>query len=335
MLNLSDKFFSGIVEVESSKEVKDYVKVSSRKGFDKDLLTDTSRIPVTEDYKPIYKYLTEIRNLEPDEIDFVLSEISESELKITDTSVSNENICLKIENGEVKINDIPFSLVDFIDYGDSYNNGPVIDDIGTTFTILRSKKVLETNLRVALKIEFESKWDILSLTVSLDKNSTYLKFDFDWNNSQKNHLLEACFTLNSPIKEVFSEDMNLMIKRTFDPEYNTRENLPNERGKEVKTNSAPMQRGLLIDESDNNIGVVTKGLTQYEVFKNKLYIPILRATGSISNPQNPARTTPAGPPIETPSLQMIGKNHAEFYVFFGNQRAFEEVIGQVYNYIII
>ena len=28
MLNLSDKFFSGIVEVESSKEVKDYVKVS-------------------------------------------------------------------------------------------------------------------------------------------------------------------------------------------------------------------------------------------------------------------------------------------------------------------
>jgi hypothetical protein len=95
-----------------------------------------------------------------------------------------------------------------------------------------------------------------------------------------------------------------------------------------------MQRGLLIDEAKNNIGVVTRGLTQYEVAKNLLYIPILRATGVISNPQNPARTTPAGPPIETPALQMIGYNKAELYVFFGNQNTLDEVINQVYNYII-
>ena len=90
----------------------------------------------------------------------------------------------------------------------------------------------------------------------------------------------------------------------------------------------------MIDESLNNIGVITKGLTQYEVFKNKLYIPILRATGMISNPKNPARTTPAGPPIETSALQMQGKNKAEFYVFFGNETAFDEVLRQVYNYLI-
>ena len=95
-----------------------------------------------------------------------------------------------------------------------------------------------------------------------------------------------------------------------------------------------MQRGLLIDEEGNNLGVVTKGLTQYEVFKNGLYIPILRATGVISNPQNPARTTPAGPPIEVESLQQIGQNTAEMYVFFGNHNAFNDVIHQVYNYII-
>ena len=123
-------------------------------------------------------------------------------------------------------------------------------------------------------------------------------------------------------------------ERTFDSKYNIRENLPQDRGYEAKTNTAPMQRGLLIDETKNNIGVVTKGLTQYEVFKNKLYIPILRATGVISNPQNPARTTPAGPPIETPALQMIGENRAEFYVFFGNQNTLEEVINKVYNFVI-
>lgn len=95
-----------------------------------------------------------------------------------------------------------------------------------------------------------------------------------------------------------------------------------------------MQRGLIIDEAQNNIGIITKGLTQYEIFENNLYIPILRATGIISNPHNPARSTPAGPPIETPALQMMGKNNAEFYVFFGNQNAFNDVLSKVYNYLI-
>ena len=117
-------------------------------------------------------------------------------------------------------------------------------------------------------------------------------------------------------------------------EDNIRENLPNEKGIEVKNNTAPMQRGLLIDESENNLGIITKGLTQYEVFKNKLYMPILRATGVISNPLNPARTTPAGPPIETIDSQMMGRNKAEFYVFFGNQKDFEDVMNKVYSYII-
>ena len=129
--------------------------------------------------------------------------------------------------------------------------------------------------------------------------------------------------------------MNTLIKRVFDPTYNIRENLPKTKGVEAKTNTAPMQRGLLIDEEGNNIGIVTKGLTQYEINQNKLFIPILRATGQISNPKNPARTTPAGPPLEVDTLQMIGNANAELYVFFGNEKAFENTINQVYNYLII
>ena len=96
-----------------------------------------------------------------------------------------------------------------------------------------------------------------------------------------------------------------------------------------------MQRGLLIDEEGNNLGIITKGLTQYEIFENNLLIPILRATGQISNPQNPARTTPAGPPIEVETLQMLGKCNAEMYVFFGNQNDFNNTLNQVYNYVIV
>ena len=226
------------------------------------------------------------------------------------------------------------SLVDFADLGDSYNFGPKKNDNGTELKILRSKVILKTHLRAALKVDFEGVWDVITAIITLDKESTSLHFKFDWTNSQKNHLLNAVFELNQPIEEVFSEDMNTLIKRNFDSDYNIRENLPTTRGIEVKNNTAPMQRGLLIDEKNNNLGIITKGLTQYEVYKNYLYLPILRSTGVISNPQNPARTTPAGPPIPVESLQQIGRNIAEFHVFFGNQNAFEETLNKVYNYIV-
>ena len=334
ILNLSDRFYSGIVEFESSLPQDGYEIINQRKGFDKKLLTDTLRIPVTEDYTDIKTYIAEVKNIEPNEIEFIMPEAEESDLRITNNSIENNNISLKIRDKELLINDIPLSLVDFVDFGDSYNNGPKADDKGNTFRVLRSKILLNGKLRASLKIDFEGLWDIITLIVTLDKGANYLKFEFDWTNTQKNHLLEVQFKLPTAIREVFSEDMNTLIKREFDPEYDIRKNLPQTRGLEAKTNTAPMQRGLLIDESRNNLGIITKGLTQYEVYQNLLKLPLLRATGSISNPQNPARTTPAGPPIETPNLQMQGRNKAEFYVFFGNQNAFEDVLNQVYSYII-
>ena len=334
VINLSDRFYSGIVEFESSKEQTGYEKFQYRSGFDWDLLTDTQRIPVTEDYKRIYTYLAEIHNVEQNETEFIMPEYSDNDLIITENSIGNSKICLRIKNGEIFINSIKFSLIDFADLGDSYNNAPKPDDYGTEFKLLRTKVLFDGINRAVLKIDFEGVWDVIPLLVTLDKNSDYLKFEFDWSNTQKNHLLETCFELPAKINQVYSEDMNTLIKREFDSDYDIRKNLPKEKGKEAKTNTAPMQRGLLIDESENNIGIITKGLTQYEVFKNNLYIPILRATGMISNPKNPARTTPAGPPIETPALQMMGQNKAEMYVFFGNETAFEEVMSQVYRYII-
>lgn len=334
VLNLADKNYTGTLEFSSINQHKEFEKLYSKKGFDKKLLANINKIPVTEDYIDINQYLVNVENLEPDQIEFIMPEVGETDLYISDKLIKNDKIKLEINNGEILINETPFSLVDWIDLGDSYNHGPKLDDNGYEFKISRSRIILNKKNRVGLKIDFEGARDIVSLIVTLDKGADFLKFEFDWDNSQKNHLLEVCFSLKENIKQVYSEDMNLLIKREFDSEYNIREHLPNERGIEAKTNTAPMQRGLIIDEAENNIGVITKGLTQYEIFKNKLYIPILRSTGIISNPLNTARTTPAGPPIETPDLQMLGQNKAEFYVFFGNQNTFNDVMNRVYNYII-
>ena len=334
IINLSDKSFSGIIEFSSSQIIEGYDKIDFKKGFDKFLLTDTQRIPVTEDYTNIYTYLAEVENIKAGEIEFLMPAINKTDLKVSNNSIENSYINLKIENGIILINGVEFSLVDFSDLGDSYNFGPKYDDYGTKLKVIRSKISLNTQNRAAIKIDFEGAWDVISLVVSLNKKATFINFKFKWINSQKNHLLTSAFNLKKPIKEVFSEDMNQLIKRNFDSNFNIRENLPAQKGIEVKNNTAPMQRGFLIDEEGNNLGVITKGITQYEVFQNKIFLPLLRSTGIISNPQNPARTTPAGPPIEVESLQQIGENYAEFDVFFGNHNAFEEVLNQVFNYII-
>lgn len=335
ILNLSEKPFSGIVEFKSVNRQINFEKYSSQKGFDSKLLADINKIPITEDYTEIYSYVAEAKKIKPDTIGFLLPELNDTDLIVTANSISNDNIELAIIDNQVYINETPFSLIDYVDLGDSYNFGPKADDKGAEFKVYRSRIGTKTNNRASLKIDFEGRWDIVSLTATLDKGAHFISFKFDWNNSQKNHILQACFDLVAPIKEVYSEDMNTLIKRTFDSEYNIRENLPQEKGIEVKNNTAPMQRGLLIDEAENNIGIITKGLTQYEIYENKLFLPILRATGVISNPQNPARTTPAGPPLETPNLQMLGENSVEFSVFFGSQKDFENTLEQIYSYIIV
>ena len=335
ILNLSDRPFTGIVEFESAEPQDGYEKISFRKGFDSELLADTQRIPVTEDYTNIYKYLAEVENIKPNETEFIMPVFSQTDLNITNCSLENSNMSLQIKNEKIFLNGIRFGIIDFTDLGDSYNNAPDANDYGTEFRVLRSKIVMNTQSRAALKIDFESKWDVVSVVATLDKHSANIKLEYNWENSRKNHLLCAYYMLGDVISTVYSEDMNTLIKRTFDSDYDIRKNLPSQKGIEAKTNTAPMQRGLLIDEAINNIGVITKGLTQYEIFKNFLLIPILRATGQISNPQNPARTTPAGPPLEVEDLQMLGKNNAEMYVFFGNENAFYDTLNQVYNYIVV
>ena len=66
----------------------------------------------------------------------------------------------------------------------------------------------------------------------------------------------------------------------------------------------------------NGVGIITDGLKEIEIAQNTLAITLLRATGIISNPKNPARGTPAGPPIETPELQMLGEQRATFAFSF-------------------
>jgi alpha-mannosidase len=183
------------------------------------------------------------------------------------------------------------------------------------------------DLRVGLRIVTS----FFSVDVYLNKLSKLLNFKFKWVNLNTNKLWQVRFNLNKGVKEVFSEDMNMLISRKFDQNYDIRKNLPHEKGIEAKTNTAPFQRFVWT----NGLGIITKGLTEYEVSKNAIAITILRSTGLISNPDNPARTTPAGPPIEVNDLQMLGENHTEFSIGFFPVNDWVNYIEEIYPQTII
>ncbi len=326
-INIGDKPYSGIIEFESCDELIDLQMISKRKGFNNEILQDTQRIPVTEDYTDIYTYLAEVENIRPTELAILNPIDKETDLKVDDNSISNSKISLKVIGNNILINnDIQMELVDYIDNGDSYNEGPVKDDYGVSADIISTKKIMEGNLRCAIKI----KTSFFDVIVSLDKNSELLKFYIEWVNEDKNHLIQAKFVLNNDIECTYSEDFNELIKREFDCNYDIRQNLPKERGIEAKSNTAPMQRFVWT----NNFGIFTKGITQYEVFKDMISIPLLRATGVISNPHNSSRSTPAGPPLETPDLQMLRKNIAEFYIYNGDIDGYNRNLDKVFSEII-
>jgi len=276
---------------------------SVKKGFPAELLYDTNKIPITEDYTNIYTLLKEFH---PDG--------KPTDLAIDNSAIMNSNIRLEVVDGKINLYDKADKYENFIEFlrckdnGDSYNFGPVKDDVYEVAKIKSAKILVKGDLRATLRIVT----DFFAVDVSLNKQSKLLNFKIKWLNLLSNRLWQVRFNLPKPVKETASEDMNLLIKRKFDPNYDIRQNLPQEKGLEAKTNTAPMQRFVWA----NGFGVITTGLTEYEVYKNTLSVTLLRSTGVISNPQNPSRTTPAGPPIETPALQMKGENIAEFSIGF-------------------
>ena len=311
-----------ILEVERTTPLPEGQIIDTYQGFPSNILNDTMKIPVTEDYTTIYKMLREFH-----------SDNKPSDLAVSNNTLENSNIKLEVQDGKINLicgKNIYKNFIEFVRYrdeGDTYNFAPVPSDTGEIAQIRSSHVIMDGNLRCAIKVETS----FFGVIISLNKKSKLLNFKITWSNLLTNRLWQVRFNLDKPVKETQSEDLNELIKRKFDPNYNIRENMPKEKGKELRTNTAPMQRFVWA----NGFGVITKGLTEYEVYKNSLSITILRSTGIISNPKNPARTTPAGPPIRVVGAQQLGVNTAEFAIGFFDIKDWVYHIEEIYPETVI
>lgn len=282
-------------EFKTTKAIDGFNIIKKSLGFDSKILYDTQKIPITEDYCEIYTLKKTPENLPKVDLGFT-----------QDT---------------IKVNNINIQFVRYQDCGDTYNYGPSEDDMGEYAKILEVLKI-ENNDSFLVKTDF--------FNVILSRSDGLINFRIDWINNIKDHLWQVKFDLPEPVTYTYSEDLNAIIKREFDQNYDMRKNLPKTRGIEVKTNFAPMQRYV----GSQGLGIITKGLTEYEVKGNSILITLLRSTGIISNPQNPARSTPAGPPIEVPGAQLLGYNYAELFIGFFEPENYQKYIYIVFPQII-
>lgn len=279
--------------MQSKELIPEYKVVSKHFGVENSILYDTQKIPVTEDFTDIYtlKYSPAVK----------------SDLK------------LEVKNGKIFIsnsrNRVQVDFVRYKDDGDAYNFGAVKDDTGETADVHSFKNNIIKTSFFDIKIEY----------------GKLINFKIEWNNKLKNHLWQVKFTFKNLVTETFSEDMNSIIRREFDPYYDIHKHLPKSKGIEVKTNFAPMQRYV----GTQDFGVITYGLTEYEVKEKSLLVTLLRSTGMISNPNNPSRSTPAGPPIEVPDAQQVGYNCAEFSVAFFKPEEYQEYLNSVFPQILM
>ena len=282
-------------EFKSTEKLEGFNIIRQEGGFEDRILYDTQKIPVTEDYTQIYT--------------------------LQKRQTPQNEVQMEIREKELKINNIGIQFVRYQDNGDTYNYGPGAAYMGEFATILEVIRYDETD-SFLIRTDF--------FNVFLTRTENLINFRFEWNNQIKDCIWQVKFDLPNPVCKTFSEDMNMIIERDFDPNYNMRQHLPKERGIEAKTNFAPMQRYI----GAQGFGIVTKGLTEYEVFKNSISITLLRSTGVISDPKNSARSTPAGPPLEVPGAQQLGFNRTELSIGFFEPEDYLKYVHEVYPQIV-
>ena len=357
-VNLSNYTYEGVFSFFSDKKLPLPI-VGSKKTFPIEISNDIHNIPVQENYKKYYEYLSygEIKGLTIQAIPLCKTLQHDQIVKTTNKSIENSILLVKIkENGSIyiknKINGKEFQnlhiITDEADIGDSYNFAPIEKD-SKLQAEFKDSKILEKNdlrgklkLIYTLKIPSHAKSETqrsskkinhkFEIELTLSANSPRLDFKLNYENLSKDHILKLNFKLPQNITETTSEDTYGTIKRKYDSNYNYKELLPAPKGVEIDLNTGIFQRFVMVQ----GLCVLTKGLQEYEIENNNLNITLLRCFGIISKKKLTTRNTAAGPPLPTPEGQCIGAQIAEYSILLTDdtQTAFMEA-DFFYNPIVI
>lgn len=346
--NASDKAFSGVIKLKTSEPLPKNLlsqHLQDMNEFPQEILYDIKRAPVQEDIKEYKEYLVWAENIKPYSIQIIDNDFKYKEhptiVETGDRFIKNSRIRLEInDNGTLKLTDSDMGktfdnlimFYDVADDGDTYNFSPIVNDKPIESKFIKSQIVENGILRGILRLYYEmdlpesldrkakkrSKNILkhkITVDISVTADSKRVEFDLNWENLSKDHLLQIRFNFPEKVYKTFAENNFGIIERDFDPDYNQFEKFPAKKDFEIKSNTAPMQRFVFA----NGLGIITEGIAEYGVEKNDLFITILRTTEKISGGAIGTRGTPAGPPLNVPKAQCIGKQNVKFAICAAKQ----------------
>ena len=322
--NASDYKYTGVVKVKSSLGFPDSLQrqlLKTSKEFPESILMNTQKVPVSEDMEDFKEYLVYAENIPPHSLKLLTERSVADTAKVIITEKSLENSLVKLEitpYGLIKLKDLTLnkefeglhSITDRADIGDTYNFSPAECGVPLKAKLLKTEIVEKGDLRSILRLHYELKNTLILTDISLCAGSKRIEFNTSWENRNENHILQVGFKLKEKITKTFSENTFGVMERDFEPDYRIEDYIPAKKGKELKTNTASMQRFVW----SQGLGIITEGLPEYEVYKNRLSITILRSIGMLSKLNINTRAFPAGPPLETPEAQCLGKQSARYAI---------------------
>jgi len=214
---------------------------------------------------------------------------------------------------------------DMGDVGDEYNHDPPKQDKAYSSENLTSKITPCTSgsARCTLKIEYDL---ILPSGASNDRktrSSTLVScpaacyvslchgvprvdFRLEFVNNAKDHRLRILFPTGIKCEHSYADQAFHVVERSVE--------LPDaENWAEPPMPTYPMQSYVSAGDEKNGVTVATRGLHEYEVKKDgTIAITLLRCVGWLSRDDLSTRSAIAGPIIQTPDAQCLGK-HTFFY----------------------
>jgi hypothetical protein len=113
-IKYSIQFFASVVEKETMMDIingylcflenyesEKFNSLKTENGFENELYYDINKIPVTEDIKPIYTQIVEIKNNQPFEFNVAKIKKATKKVSITNDKIENPHISLFLSENEI------------------------------------------------------------------------------------------------------------------------------------------------------------------------------------------------------------------------------------------
>jgi mannosylglycerate hydrolase len=219
-------------------------------------------------------------------------------------------------------------LVDGGDGGDTYNySPPTADRIVDTPDAVRVTTIEHGPVRARVQVETDYTWPeyapgdyrscatrsdetvrvTVTTTLELRAGEEFVRVAHEFDNRARDHRLRAHFPLPAPVTGSDAECAFAVVHRGLTAEGGVQEpGIP----------TFPSRRFVDTSDGEAGLALVHDGLLEYEVVDGgrELALTLLRAVGFLSRSEPALRPNPAGPAMQVPDAQLLGRRRVEYVV---------------------